>query len=83
MIVTLPDILAIDKTQKTIQQYYISHTYDRIFVRAYDFYKDSNSNDTNIRLIDSNTFAVMTQPDALNNSYAQVYNIDSIVSAFK
>lgn len=78
----MPNILAIDKTQQIIAQYYLSHTYDRTFVRTYSFYKDNNS-DTNIRLIDSNTFAVMTQSDSLNNSYAQVYEIDSIVSSFK
>lgn len=82
MIVTLPNLLAVDRTQKMIAQYYLSHTYDRTFVRTYAFYKD-NKTDGNIKLIDPNTFAVMAQPDALNNYYVQVYEIDSIVSSFK
>lgn len=82
MIVTLPILLAIDRTQKIIAQYYLSHTFDRTFVRTYAFYKD-NITDGNIKLIDPNTFSVMAQPDTADSSYAQVYEIDSIVSSFK
>ncbi len=82
LMVTLPYVLAIDTRQNTIAQYYLSHTYDKSFVRSYPFWSD-NSNDFSIRLIDSNTFAVLTQPDSFNQSYIQVYKLNSIVSSFK
>lgn len=59
--------------QRTIAQYYVSHVFDRVFIRSYPFWINNNIVDGSIRLIDANTFAVMAQPDQEKNNYAQVY----------
>ena len=82
VIITLPYVLAVDRMQKMITQYYFSHTYDKTFIRSYAFWKD-NTTDGSVRLVDSNTLAVMVQPDSLNQSYVQVYKLNSIVASFK
>jgi len=82
LMVILPYVLVVDQTQKTIAQYYFTHTFDAYFIRLLSFW--SNNTYTNhIKLVDSNTIAVMTPPDSLNESYAQVYSLNSIVTSFK
>jgi hypothetical protein len=64
LIVTLPYVLAIDKELKIISQYYFTHNFDAYFIRILNFWPDnSTTSSVNVRLVDSNTLAVMTAPD--------------------
>ena len=84
LIVTLPYVLAIDKQQKIIAQYYFTHTFDAYFIRILDFWPDNSTNsNVNVRLVDSNTLAVMTAPDQENETHVQIYTLNSIVTSFK
>jgi hypothetical protein len=73
-------MLLVDYTQAIIEQYYVTHTFDSYYVRGYKFPKDKSSK---IQLLDKNTFAASLSPDSLNQSYVQVYKINSLVAAFK
>ncbi len=64
LLVALPYVLAIDQQQKVIAQYYFTHTFDSYFIRMLDFWPDNYTSRINVRLVDSNTLAVMTAPDA-------------------
>lgn len=83
LLVTLPYLLAIDQQQKVISQYYFAHTFDSYFIRMLDFWPDNYTSKINIRLVDSNTLAVMTAPDAENETHVQIYILSSIVASFK
>ena len=64
MIVTLPYILFISHQQKTIAQYYFTHTFYSYFIRTLGFWMDNSTLRNNIRLADANTLAVLTTPDS-------------------
>jgi hypothetical protein len=65
LIVSLPYLLVLDKQQKIIAQYYFTHTFNAYFIRILDFLPDNFTTlSANVRLVDSNTLAVMTAPNA-------------------
>lgn len=65
VMVTLPYVLGISLRQKSIAQYYFSHSFDGYFIRSLQFYADNNTDVNSIKLVDFNTLAVMSNPNDL------------------
>lgn len=62
---TLPYVLGVDYLQqKTIAQYYFTHTYEAYFIRSLGFWSDEKSMGS-VRLVDANTIAVITAPESI------------------